>query len=148
MKKNVNIPQQVLVDTGGWVALRNKDDQYHHAALDFWHLSKKSRFYTHRLIISETYEHIRRHSGRKAALHFLALLDELQKASKLIILDLQTTDWGEVDQILATHSELGLSYCDASSVVACRQQRVFSIFGFDSHFLSFAIVLYPQVSLK
>lgn len=145
----VDRPMAYFIDTGAWVAFLNTRDQYHKAARAFSRaLTGSVQLVTHRIVISETYEHLRRRPGRHVAMHFLAAVEEMKTTRRLHIYDGSDFNWSAVEEILAAYGELDLSYCDAASSYICRAKGLTDIFGFDGHFLAMGLILHPALPKK
>lgn len=121
----------IFVDTSFWVALRNRRDAHHRAAIDLL-----GRYGDHGLVTSnhvrgETWTFLRRRAGHGAAVSFLDLLD----ASDYVTVDEvgpaledQALRW------LRRHDEREYSFVDATSFAVMSARRARDALAFDGDF--------------
>jgi predicted nucleic acid-binding protein len=133
-------PRVLFVDAGAFIGLLSRRDQYHSLARAFWSgLSLRTRYVTHRLVLSEAYTQLACRN-RQLGLELLAMVEELEADARLYVFE--RIDWAEVHELLGG-SALKLSYADAASVVACRRLGVDDVFGFDADLASYGLRLHP-----
>ena len=67
----------IFVDTGAWIALTDKSDQYHNDAIEIYSKLKlqRERFLTTDYVIDETVTRLRYDAGHKIAINFLELMN-------------------------------------------------------------------------
>jgi predicted nucleic acid-binding protein len=124
---------RVLVDTGAVVALVNRADRYHAAAVE-WFAGYRGSLLTTEAVITETaYVLAASRAHQQAAL----LWFERARTAGLLHVE-PSADYGEIDAIIARYSRLPCDYADATlialagqtgvTVIATIDQRAFSVY--------------------
>ena len=136
---------RIFVDTGGWIAVATRRDQYHAAASDFAaELARRKRpLLTTNYVLVEAYTHIRYHDGHHKVVAFDDAIHELIEANRLSISWIDPSVHSEALAILRRYSDQAFSLVDCSSFVIARRKRVREVFGFDGNFRTFGFILKP-----
>ncbi|MBI3989003.1 MAG: PIN domain-containing protein [candidate division NC10 bacterium] len=135
----------VFVDTGAWLALMVKRDQYHaKAAAHYRQLSKAKReLLTTNYILVETYTKIRYDDGLEKAIRFHAILTQALQGGKLHLEWITPQLHEEAWQIFKRYQDQEFSFVDCTSFVVARRTGVAEIFGFDQGFRTMGFILKP-----
>src|SRR4030042_1047209 len=134
--------EDIFVDTGGWIALADKDDSHHKEAASIYPslLKNHRNLIISNLVIAETYIILVKELGHQIAIEFLEKL----KASPRILKVYSNEDTeAEGESILAKYSDQDFSYTDAVSFVIMKRQKIKKAFSFDKHFLIAGFVNLP-----
>lgn len=133
----------VFVDTGAWLALHDRSDQYHPKALPLANRLKTQHipWITTDYIFSEAVTLIRFRIGYSAAVSFgRSILD-----SKIVgIFDVTGDDRHEAWNLFVRHQDQDFSFTDCTSFVVMRRLKVREVFGFDRHFLTMGFLLLQE----
>ena len=134
----------LFVDTGGWIALANADDQYHAIAAAAYpsFLVRYQRLLTTTLVVAETYVAMRLGLGHSAAIRFLDLLEASPRILRAPVdrqLELAAED------LLRRFQDQRFSYTGAVSFAVMRSRAVTDAFAFDQHFSTAGFVRVPAV---
>ncbi len=124
---------RVFIDTGAWLALVDRDDQYHAAVRTIYRALLEDNFnlVTTNLIIAETYNLIRRRMGHQVAMKFLQSIRSSARLTKVYSNDPLEK---EAETILARFADQDFSFVDAVSFTWMEQAGVRRAFAFDKHF--------------
>ena len=125
----------VLVDSGAWLAIADRDDPKHRTALDFYRgLKPGSRLVTTDYVLSETYTWLRYRVGHRAALavHGLVVASEQVGTLRVEWIDPERHDSGW--RIFQRYADQVLSFADCTSAVVAREIGADYVFSFDSDF--------------
>jgi len=128
------VTSEVFVDTGAWIAVSDKRDQYHiRAAGEYRRLIQGSQqLVVTNMIVAETYTAIRRAMGHAPATRFLQSLNQskhLRHVFSDAYLERQAQD------MLVRYADQDFSYVDAVSFALMRQRGITEAFAFDHHFV-------------
>lgn len=132
----------VFVDAGGWIALNDRGDQYHPAAVAYYQqlLRERRPLVTTNLVIAEAYIAIRRAGGHQPAIRFL---DSLRQSSRLTRVYPDAAVEAEAEKILRRYADQDFSLADAVSFVVMQQSGITEAFAFDGHFATAGFVVVP-----
>jgi predicted nucleic acid-binding protein len=124
---------EIFVDSGVWLALSNWRDQYHQVAASYYRtlLDERATFITTNLVISESYELIRRRGGHRWAIRFL---HSVRSSTFIHKVHSSVTLEQEAERILEQYADQDFSYVDAVSFALMRQRTISTAFAFDTHF--------------
>lgn len=124
---------RALVDTGAIVALVNRADRYHHAAVEWFSHYRGQLLTTEAVITESAYVLAASRAHQRAAL----LWFERARAAGLLRVE-PTADYAALDEIIARYATLPCDYADATLialaertgvlVVATIDQRDFSVY--------------------
>lgn len=121
----------IFVDTSFWVALRQRRDANHEAAVALWPAHADTGLITTDAVRGETWTFLRRRSGHAAAvdfLHSLAASARVQVEHVDSDLDRSALRW------LRQHDEREYSWVDATSFTVMRRRRISNALAFDGDF--------------
>jgi predicted nucleic acid-binding protein len=132
----------VFIDTGAFVALRNRAEQEHELARATLAALVKERalLFTSNYVFAETYTALLVRLGRHEAIQwgkrFLA-----GKTIELIRVEheLELEAWA----ILESHADKDWSYVDATSFALIERERLTAAFAFDHHFAQRGLKVLP-----
>lgn len=125
----------VLVDTSAWIALMNKRDAFHGAALEFHQaLDGTVGRITTWGIVAETYAWVRYHVGEREAQKWLVEKEALVGKGRLEVIFPDPVMEPEIRQVLERYGSIPLSYVDAFSLAVIRvRDDIGASFAFDHH---------------
>ena len=136
----------VFVDTGGWIGLVVKRDQFHQEEFSYYqNLSQqKTPDLTTNYVLIETYTRIRYDDGHDKALQFHDIITKAVEVRRLrlewITLSLYERGWN----IFLKYKDQKFSFVDCTSFAVARQANVREIFGFDQNFSTMGFILKPS----
>ena len=136
--------REVFVDAVAWVAVVDRGDTHHEAAVAFHRRMMKERrpFVTTNLVIAEAHALILRYGGYRAAMSFLA---SVRPAPRLVKVFADEALEAEAESILASYADQDFSVADAVSFAVMRQRQIEEAFTFDSHFSTAGFVALPVI---
>lgn len=135
--------QEVFVDSGAWLALADKRDQYHARATAVYPelLRQTTRLITTNLIVAESYNLIRQRLGYEPGMRFLQSLRQSSRLQRVYAnMDLEIA----AEAILKQYSDQAFSLVDAVSFALMQQREIQQTFAFDSHFQVMGFVMLPS----
>jgi predicted nucleic acid-binding protein len=129
-------PLMIFVDTGGWVALSDRTDQYHRDAKAIYVGLKqqRARFLTTDYVIDETATRLRYDSGHASAIKFLDAILAGERAGMLRVVSITPALFQRALSLFRQYDTVVLSLTDCTSFAVCEQYRVSEAFAFDQHF--------------
>ncbi len=135
--------REVFVDTGGWVAVAVRTDQYHSVAASLYQrlLRERRPLVTTNLVLAEAYPLIYRSGGHDKALAFLTSLRQSGIVSK-VYSDAALESAAEA--ILRRYDDHAFSFTDAVSFALMQVRGVGDAFAFDRHFRTAGFTLIPE----
>jgi predicted nucleic acid-binding protein len=136
---------EIFVDSGAWLALADKRDRYHETAVVTYPqlLRQTPRLVTTNLVISETYNLIRRRLGYEPGISFLK---SLRKTSRLVRVYSDENLEIEAEELLQNYADQTFSFVDAVSFAVMQQRELKQVFAFDHHFQVMGFTLLPVTS--
>lgn len=134
----------IFVDTGAWIALSDKSDQYHLESVRIYNELKqqKSRFVTTDYVLDETVTRLRFDTIHQVAVRFLDAMEDSENAGILKIIRTDETLFREAVSVFRKYDSAVLSFTDCVSFAVCRKYGINQAFGFDRHFAMMGISLY------
>ena len=125
-----------FVDTGAWLAMAVRRDQYHEAAAQYYRQlsSTRTRLLTSNYVLVETFTGIRYDDGHLQAVRFHTIL-EVEWVNRQI----HEEAWSVFEQ----YSDQIFSLVDCTSFVIARTAGVDEVFGFDHGFETMGFLLRP-----
>lgn len=140
----------VFVDTGAWIALAVRRDQYHAGAATYARRLARDLIplLTTNYVLLETYTYIRYHYGHQKTLEFDAILQNLVKSKRLSVIWISEEIHLRALEIFRSYEDQLFSIADCASFVVARDRKVREIFGFDRNFLTMGFFLKPGQSRR
>ena len=132
----------ILVDTGAWVAIADKNDQYSKEASHQYTslILKKERLITSNLVLVETYNLLSQTLGAGATIKFGNILD----STNLIRIETITEiDWDRGWKILEKYDDKKFSFTDCTSFALMERLKLKTAFSFDVHFTQYGFTKIP-----
>jgi predicted nucleic acid-binding protein len=133
---------RVFVDTGAFVALRNRAEREHEIARATMSqlVSERAQLFTSNYVFAETYTALLIRVGRAEAIEWGRRF-RASEAIELIRIEelLEEEAWA----ILESHDDKPWSYVDATSFALMHQERSQTAFAFDRHFAQRGLVVLP-----
>jgi len=124
---------EIFVDSGAWIAISDKRDQYHAIAKQRY--AKVIQTYrllvTTNLVVAEAYVLIRRHGGFVVAMNFLKMVNQ---SNRLLKIYANATLEQSAETILRQYTDQDFSYVDAVSFALMTHRNIETAFTFDHHF--------------
>jgi len=132
----------IFVDTGAWVAIADKNDQYSKEASHQYTslILKKERLITSNLVLVETYNLLSQTLGAGATIKFGNILD----STNLIRIETITEiDWDRGWKILEKYDDKKFSFTDCTSFALMERLKIKTAFSFDVHFTQYGFTKIP-----
>ncbi len=133
---------KLFVDTAAWVALNNRADENHRAAVEFISRFKTEpvQFYTTDYIVDETVTLLRFKVSHSQALLFLDFLRTSANVTRM-----QVTDEliARAERIFRTYKDKHWSFTDCTSFACMDEMELEDAFSFDKHFTQHGKTLHP-----
>lgn len=134
--------RRVFVDTGAFVALRNRREAEHAQARDTLSklVTERAVLLTSNYVVAETYTALLVRIGGSEAIEWGRRL-RVSDAIELVRVDeqLEHDAW----RILESHEDKSWSYVDATSFALMDREGVNEAFAFDHHFVQRGLVVVP-----
>lgn len=132
----------IFVDTGAWVAIADKNDQYAKRASQQYTdlILRKEKLVTSDLILVETYNLLSQTIGSKATITFGNILNSIHF---LKIETVTKIDWERAWKIFEKYDDKGFSFTDCTSFVLMERIKVRTAFSFDIHFIQYGFIKIP-----
>lgn len=133
---------RIFVDTGAWIAIADRNDQYAKIANQFYTdlILKRSRLVTSNLILLETYNLLSRTIGSKATVKFGNVL---KTNAFLNIEPISSFDWEGAWKIFSKYDDKDFSFTDCTSFALMERLKIKSAFTFDIHFKQYGFNVFP-----
>ncbi len=135
----------VLVDTGAWIALLSRTDQYAVVARERYEQlsAERVQLVTTNYIVDETATRLRYDAGLDAALGYRGMLTKSVAANRLRLawIDerLENAGW----KLLEQYRDVDLSLTDATTGAVAKRSKIDEIFGFDADFEAMGLLVLP-----
>lgn len=134
---------RVFIDTGAFVALRNRAEREHADARRMFHelLAKRATLLTSNHVFSETYTVLLVRAGRHEAIKWGAGF-RASSAIELLRVDEEIEDaaWS----ILESYADKSYSHVDATSFALMERHDIGTAFTFDRHFVQHGLAVVPD----
>jgi predicted nucleic acid-binding protein len=134
--------RRVFVDTGAFVALRNRGEREHRLARETLTalIEERAQLLTSNFVFAETYTALLVRVGRSEAIEWGRRF-RASEAIELIRIEegVERDAW----EILESHHDKPWSYVDATSFALMKREQVQTAFAFDRHFAQRGLVLLP-----
>lgn len=136
----------IFIDTSAWIAIEDKRDVNHDAALEFKEniVSTRNRLITTNYVLDETYTLLLLDLGYSRAIRFKQGLDELVRRNLVIVdhinSDIERTAW---EVFAEFNKDKFWSFTDCTSKVVMERYSLTESFTFDKHFEQMGFVKRP-----
>jgi uncharacterized protein len=135
-------PNRVFIDTGAFVALRNRAEREHELARETLKqlVEKRAQLYTSNYVFAETYTALLVRLGRSEAIEWGTRF-RAGETIELVRVDeeIEQRAWS----ILESHTDKEWSYVDATSFALIERERLTAAFAFDRHFAQRGLDVMP-----
>lgn len=132
--------RRVFVDTGAFVALRNRSEREHDAAREALSklVSERAQLLTSNYVFSETYTALLVRAGRDEAIRWGRRF-RAGDAIEMVRIDesIEQDAWS----ILESHADKRWSHVDATSFALMEREGIAEAFAFDHHFTQRGLTL-------
>jgi predicted nucleic acid-binding protein len=134
----------IFIDSGAWIALTDRKDQYHKKATLIYNELKERRelLATTDYIIDETVTRLRYDLGHATAVRFLDLIEKTERTGVLRIFKIDNLIFKKAETLFRQYDSVVFSFTDCTSFAVCQKHIIFEAFAFDQHFLMMGINLY------
>ncbi len=138
--------RNVVVDSGAWIALANRDDADHESArAHYARLSAdRAELVTTNYIVDETATRLRYDLGPRYALTFRDGLRDAERSGRLRVVWVDRSIESRAWEILERHGDVRLSLTDAVTIAVARNRRIREVFGFDDDFRAVGLRVAPD----
>ena len=128
---------KTCVDTGGWLAVVVRTDQYHDVGVLHYEalINRRERLFTSDYVLDETVTRIRYDASHSTAVAFLDLIGAAERSGSLQILHVDNMVWRAAESLFRQYHDQDFSFTDCTSFLLPQQADVDEVFGFDHHFL-------------
>ncbi len=135
--------RKVFVDTGAFVALRNRAEREHEAARAALStlVSERVPLLTSNYVFAETYTALLMRVGRSEAIEWGRQFRS-SEAIELVRVDEPIED--DAWSILEAHADKRWSYVDGTSFAVMEREGISEAFAFDHHFAQRGLTLVPS----
>jgi hypothetical protein len=134
--------RRIFVDASAWIALHNRRDQHHAAAVRaFRDLTGTAvRLVATDYVVDEALTHIRLWGGHGAAVRF----GEVVRNHPLVDwVDVDATVWAAAWEIFVRYDDKDFTFTDCTSFAVMRQRTLRDAFAFDQNFAQMGFRLLP-----
>jgi predicted nucleic acid-binding protein len=121
------VPEKVIIDSGPLIALFDKDDHYHHKAIEFIK-NFKGQLLSNYAVITEV-SHLLDFSVT-VQIDFLQWIFD----GSIKIEDITTNDLLRIIELTGKYSDLPMDFADASLVVLCERIKIREVASVESDF--------------
>ncbi len=128
--------KRVFIDTSAFVALADRDDQFHSAATQklSWLRHERLPQVTTNYVLVETYTRLRRLLGLPATLQFGYGLRRLIQEGRMSVVQIEPSLDEAAWEIFHHYADQDFSFADCASFAWLRQAGEVVVFAFDQHF--------------
>ncbi|MBL7075114.1 PIN domain-containing protein [candidate division KSB1 bacterium] len=132
-----------FVDSSAWIALYDRDDQYHQRASQFLktYKGRPVTYHTSDYIIDESITHLRYTVGLEAS---IKLWDSLFSSPVILIHAIDSALRDSAWKIFCQYSAINFSFTDATSFALMQNLRIRKAFTFDHHFSVLGFEIFPR----
>ena len=133
----------IFVDSGAWIALLNRRDQYHSNAVAIFNglVQQNTQFLTTDYVIDETVTWLRYKVNHPVAIQFLDLIESSRATGVLNLVAIDRFLFQEAERLFRQYDTARLSFTDCTSFAVCQQHNISEAFAFDQHFPMVGITL-------
>lgn len=135
----------IFVDTGAWLAIAIKRDQYHVVAVNYYHRLSRKRLslITTNYVLQETYTRIRYDDGHNKAIQFHEIITEAIQKGRLRVEWITPSIHEEAWILFKNYPDHAFSFVDCTSFVVTKKTGIQTVFGFDTSFKIIGFILEP-----
>ena len=133
----------IFVDSGAWIALLDRGDQYHSDAVAIYNdlMQQNTQLLTTDYVIDETATRLRYKVNHSIAVQFLNLIENSKATGRLTVTEIDSALFQEAEQLFRQYDTARLSFTDCTSFAVCRRRNISETFAFDQHFPMMGITL-------
>lgn len=116
----------IIVDTGFWLVLANKNDEFHQAAKTLFQSLASEKFITTWCVATETCYLLQKRVGVDAPKSFIHKIS----TGKLVVFDLKSIHCPRIEELMQKYRDLPMDLADASLVILAEelgQGRILSV---------------------
>lgn len=126
----------IFIDTGAWVAVADRNDQYAKEAGEAYKdlILKREQLITSDLVLVETYNLLTQTIGSRATVHFG---NRLKENPFLNVVSVTIDDWEKAWRILERYDDKDFSFTDCTSFAIMERLKIKTAFTFDGHFTQY-----------
>lgn len=135
---------RVFIDSGGFLAIMDRDDPFHPAARDIAVCleTRRSNVFTSNYIVDEACTLVRARTTHAKAVQFLRSL----KPSGVRILRITPALEAEAERIFIRYSDKDFSFTDCTTFALIDARRLEAVLAFDRHFSQYRF-RHPVINL-
>jgi hypothetical protein len=132
---------KIFVDTSAWLALNDRNDQYHSEALSKLNIVTKQKIelITSEYVVDESITIIRYRVSHKAAVVFG---DSLMNSTIVTVADITEEERFKAWMLFKKYDDKELSFTDCASFALMNKLRLRKAFAFDDHFKQIGFELF------
>jgi len=133
-----------FVDTGAFIAITDKSDQYHSIAVAHFGelLEVRKPLLTTNFILDETYTRLKRNLGSLAAITFG---ETIRKSDQLEMITINEEIEKKAWDIFKKYHDHTFSYTDCTSFAVMQMKKLKMAFAFKGHFNIFGFNIIPTI---
>ncbi len=133
----------MFVDTGAFVALRNRSEREHEAAREALSmlLAERTLLLTSNYVFAETYTALLVRVGREEAIRWGR---SFRAGEAIELARVEEPVEEQAWSILESHADKSWSYVDATSFALMEREQITEAFAFDHHFAQRGLTLVPS----
>ena len=133
----------IFVDSGAWIALLDRRDQYHIDAVAIYNdlMQQNTQLLTTNYVIDETVTWLRYRVNHTIAVQFLDLIENSRATGVLTLVAIDRGPFQDAEQLFRQYDTARLSFTDCTSFAVCQQRNISEAFAFDQHFPMVGITL-------
>ena len=134
----------IFVDSGAWIALLDRRDQYHSEAVAIYNnlMQQRTQLLTTDYVIDETATHLRYKVNHSIAVQFLNLIENSKVTGRLTVAEIDSVLFQTADRLFRQYDTAELSFTDCTSFAVCQQHNISEAFAFDQDFTIIGIILH------
>lgn len=129
--------KKIFFDTWGWVAIANKEDNYHRKAFSFYkdYLLKKGQPVTTDYVLSETITLLRTRTDVGGVIIFIDAINNAITNGKIILKRIDDKRWQKTWSLCKKYKDKpDISFVDFSSITVMKELNIREILTKDKHF--------------
>jgi len=132
----------LFIDTSAFIALIDKDDQYHAQAREFYQkkLNPLFKLITTNFVVCETINFLRARLPLKYAVEYR---DDIISSKIVSIIHITPNMENSAFTVMKRHKDKNYSFTDCTSFVVMKELGVSTSFTFDDHFRQMGFTVFP-----